>query len=130
MPSIKVGCVSCDLYFAGYGTTVAVTGFEGLTIDVETQTLYALLQSGTVQDGAGRFTRLLSYDIHDAHNCRPTLAGEWVVPLPTAASGKVLPASEVHFVSKKLLLALARDSDGRAGDNTTSQYKYASLSYN
>ena len=104
------------------------TGFEGLTLDVETQTLYALLQSGTVQDGAGQFTRLLAYDIRDAHIRRPTLAGEWIVPLPTSASGKVLPASEVHFISEDIFLALARDSDGRAGDNTTSKYKCASCS--
>jgi hypothetical protein len=101
-----------------------LTGLEGLTYDPDTHTLYALLQSGTVQDGAGNFTRLLAYDVHDAQNRRPTLCGEWVVQLPTSSSGSTFAGSEVHFVSDKLFLALSRDGNGRGGSSVTSAYKY------
>ena len=46
------------------------TGFEGLTASPDGNTLYALLQSATIQDGGSskstsRFTRMLAYDVSD-----------------------------------------------------------------
>lgn len=59
---------------------VANQGFEGLTISPDQKSLYAMLQSGTVQDGGttdfrSRWTRIFHYDISDAAN--PALVGEW-----------------------------------------------------
>jgi len=87
--------------------------------------LYVLLQSATVQDGggSGRYTRILAYDIHNPEVHRSSLVGEWVVPLPVTSKGKVLGASELHFVSENLFLALSRDGNGRGGSDTNSGYK-------
>lgn len=59
---------------------VANQGFEGLTLSPDQRSLYALLQSGTVQDGGSgdfrsRWTRLFHYDI--SNPASPTLVGEW-----------------------------------------------------
>ncbi|CAL1710831.1 unnamed protein product [Somion occarium] len=61
-------------------------GLEGLTLDDAGTTLYALLQTATIQDGGddkstSRFTRLLAFDVSNP-SVRPSLVGEWVVPLP------------------------------------------------
>lgn len=60
-------------------------GFEGLTFS--NGSLYALLQSASVQDGGlekytNRYSRLVKYTLDDEGK-NPTLTGEWVVPLPT-----------------------------------------------
>ncbi|KAI0371998.1 hypothetical protein BV20DRAFT_135428 [Pilatotrama ljubarskyi] len=107
-------------------------GFEGLTLDASGKTLYALLQSATIQDGGSdkstsRFTRLLAYDVSDALLVRPTLIGEWVVPLPQNKKGNTLAASEVHFVSEGVFLVLSRDGDGHGGDDDNSSFKQADL---
>lgn len=86
-----------------------------------------MLQSATVQDGGGgsttsRYTRLLSYDISKSGS-RPNLTGEWVVPLPLTKKGKTNAASEIHFVSEGVFLALSRDGDGRGGSDNSSSYK-------
>ncbi|KZV76581.1 hypothetical protein PENSPDRAFT_747472 [Peniophora sp. CONT] len=97
---------------------VANQGFEGLTISGDGKTLYALLQSGILQDGAedadgdgARYTRLLAYDISD--------------------NGKVYGGSEIHYVSEGVFLVLARDGKGMGnGDSKsdiTSAYKQADL---
>jgi len=93
-------------------------------LDDLTKTLYALLQSSTVQDGAAasRYTRLLAYNVSNSHK-RPKLIGEWVIPLPVSNAGKVRGASEVHFVRKNVFLALARDGNGRGNNDLTSSYK-------
>ncbi|KZV76582.1 hypothetical protein PENSPDRAFT_598027 [Peniophora sp. CONT] len=106
-------------------------GFEGLTISSDGKTLYALLQSGTVQDDEVQFTRLVAYDISD-ESVRPELTGEWVVTLPIkSSSGKVYAASELHYVSEGIFLVLARDGKGMGnGDDDsdiTSAYKQADL---
>ncbi|KAI0330295.1 hypothetical protein GY45DRAFT_758973 [Cubamyces sp. BRFM 1775] len=107
-------------------------GFEGLTLDSSGKTLYALLQSATIQDGGSdkttsRYTRLLAYDISDALVVRPTLIGEYVVPLPLSKKGKTQAASELHFVSEGIFLVLSRDGDGHGGDDAKSSYKQADL---
>jgi hypothetical protein len=58
-------------------------------------TLYALMQSATIQDSGNkksnaRYTRLVAYDISQANTTRPPFVGEWVVLLPLDSSGKTL----------------------------------------
>ncbi|KAJ7257160.1 esterase-like activity of phytase-domain-containing protein [Mycena haematopus] len=101
-------------------------GFEGLTLDPLTSTLYAILQSGTIQDGAAQYTRLLAYDVSQPSFTVP-LIGEWVVPLPVSSSGKIEATSEIHFVSPGVFLCLARDGNGHGGSGTTIKYKQADL---
>lgn len=103
------------------------SGFEGLTIDPTTNTLYAMLQSATIQDGGSdkstsRFTRLLAYDVSNPLVEVP-LIGEWVVPLPQSSGGNTEACSEIHFLGAGVFLALSRDGDGRGGDDNKSSYK-------
>ncbi|TDL29854.1 hypothetical protein BD410DRAFT_44469 [Rickenella mellea] len=107
-------------------------GFEGLTVTPDEKTLYALLQSATIQDGGSskstnRFTRLLAYNLAVPLTSRPQLIGEWVVPLPVNKKGNTLAQSEMHFVSKNVFLVLSRDGDGHGGGDDTSDYKQADL---
>lgn len=104
------------------------TGFEGLTLSPDGRTLYALLQSATIQDGGSdkstsRFTRLLAYDVSNPLIIRPHLVGEWVVPLPLNKKGNTLAQSETHFISDNIFFVLARDGDGHGGDDNKSSYK-------
>jgi len=106
-------------------------GFEGLSYDHSTKTLYALLQSATWQDGGdnrthNRYTRLVAYDLSDHRKDIPVV-GEWVVPLPQTAQLTTLATSELFFVKKNVFLSLARDGLGRGGDETESEYKGADL---
>lgn len=86
-----------------------------------------MLQSATIQDGGdskatSRFTRLVAYDI--SHPLiRTKLIGEWVVPLPQSSKGNTQGSSEIHYISPGVFLALARDGDGRGGDDNKSKYK-------
>ncbi|KAJ3506125.1 hypothetical protein NLJ89_g7041 [Agrocybe chaxingu] len=105
-------------------------GFESLAFDPSTSTLYAMLQSATIQDGGSskstsRHTRLFAYDV--SHHITPRLKGEWVVPLPQSAKGNTLSCSEIHWVGDGKFLALSRDGDGRGGDDAKSKYKQADL---
>ena len=107
-----------------------MSGFEGLTLDSTGNTLYAMLQSATIQDGGddkdtSRYARLLGYDVSSALTTAPPLIGEWVVPLPQTSKGKTLAQSEVHFVKENVFLVLARDGDGHGGDDDKSSYKCA-----
>ncbi|KAI0746830.1 esterase-like activity of phytase-domain-containing protein [Daedaleopsis nitida] len=107
-------------------------GFEGLTLDSTGNTLFAMVQSATIQDGGddkdtSRFTRLLAYDVSTPLQAPPPLIGEWVVPLPQSKKGKTLAQSEIHFVSENVFLVLARDADGHGGDDDNSAYKQADL---
>ncbi|KAF9464214.1 esterase-like activity of phytase-domain-containing protein [Collybia nuda] len=106
-------------------------GFEGLTVDHSNQVLYAMLQSATIQDGGdkkstSRFTRMIAYDISNP-SVQPTLVGEWVIPLPLSSKGNTQASSELHFVSPGVFLTLARDGDGRGGDDNNTKYKQADL---
>ncbi|THH07772.1 hypothetical protein EW146_g9209 [Bondarzewia mesenterica] len=112
--------------------SISPTGFEGLSVDSSGDTLYALLQSATIQDGGNkkshsRNTRLLAYDISGPSVDRPALIGEWVVSLPQDSDGKTLAASELHFVSPGVFLVLARDGGGHGGNGNESAYKQADL---
>ncbi|KAI0047867.1 hypothetical protein FA95DRAFT_1588967 [Auriscalpium vulgare] len=107
-------------------------GFEGLTVSTDGSTLYALLQSATIQDGGNkksnaRYTRLVAYDISNPLAGRPPLVSEWVVPLPLDSDGKTLGSSEMHFVSENIFMVLARDGDGHGGDSNTAAYKHIDL---
>ncbi|KZP20003.1 hypothetical protein FIBSPDRAFT_789968 [Athelia psychrophila] len=107
-------------------------GFEGLAYDQTRSRLYALLQSATIQDGGAvdttqQWTRLLAWDVSNPLE-RPPLVGEWVVELPLTKKGKTNAASELHFVSENVFLALSRDGKGRGDDgSTTSAYKQVDL---
>ncbi|KAF8193399.1 esterase-like activity of phytase-domain-containing protein [Pholiota molesta] len=106
-------------------------GFESLTYDDDTETLYAMLQSATIQDGGlvattQRYTRLFAYNVGNPA-LKPRLVGEWVVPLPLSAKNKTEACSEIHFVSKGIFLALSRDGDGRGGNDDHSSYKQVDL---
>lgn len=104
------------------------TGFEGLSVDESTNTLWVLLQSATIQDGGSssktsRYTRLLAYDITFPLLERPPVKAEYVVPLPVSSKNKTFAASELHFVSENILLVLSRDGSGHGDDDTSSNYK-------
>ncbi|KAJ7466582.1 esterase-like activity of phytase-domain-containing protein [Mycena galericulata] len=101
-------------------------GFEGLTLDVTTHTLYAMLQSATVQDGELQYTRLLAYNVSQPSVAVP-LIGEWIVPLPVSSKGKVEASSEIHFVAPHTFLCLARDGNGHGGSGDDIKYKHADL---
>ncbi|KAL1715163.1 esterase-like activity of phytase-domain-containing protein [Schizophyllum commune] len=111
--------------------------FENLTLDPATQTLYAMLQSATVQDGGdddetSRHTRLLAYDVSGVSTADGTgnasYVGEWVVQLPVSGNkGKTRKASEIHFVSNGTFLVLCRDGKGAGDDDSKAKYKNIGL---
>ena len=110
-----------------------MVGFEGLTIDRSTSTLYAMLQSATIQDGGNkksnsRYTRLLAYDVSSPTTVTPALKEEYIVPLPQNSDGKTLGSSEIAWVGGDIILALARDGAGHGDDDATSAYKLGSYS--
>jgi hypothetical protein len=99
-------------------------GFEGLAMSPDRHTLYALLQSATIQDldatsaatikTTRRNTRLLAYDLR-GHE--PKLVGEYAVQLPlyqdqTTTKPTLLTAaqSELLALNDHQFLVLARDS--------------------
>ncbi len=102
-------------------------GFEGLAMSPDRHTLYALLQSATIQDldppnikTTRRNTRLLAYDLR---GFEPRLVGEYVVQLPlyqdqTTTKTKLLIAaqSELFALNDHQFLVLARDSNGGFAD--------------
>jgi hypothetical protein len=77
-------------------------GFEGLTLDHTTNTLWALLQSATIQDSVNgskatnRYSRLLAYDV--TLPLLPKLVSEYVVPLPQSKKLATRASSELHVV--------------------------------
>ncbi|WWD20828.1 hypothetical protein CI109_105305 [Kwoniella shandongensis] len=99
-------------------------GFEGLTASPDGKTLYALLQSGTVQDldsnGEGRFTRLYVYDVSGT----PTLKHAYVLELPvTNGKAKALKQSDFIWISDNTFLVLSRDGKGNGDDDPESKHK-------
>ncbi|KAJ7733856.1 hypothetical protein DFH07DRAFT_700864, partial [Mycena maculata] len=94
-------------------------GFEGLTLDPSTQTLFACLQSATIQDGALQYTRMPVYNISQPNVSVP-LIGERVV---VSSSGKVEATSEVHFVSEGVFLCLGHNGNGNGGSGDNIKYK-------
>lgn len=107
-------------------------GFEGLTLSPDGRTLFALLQTATIQDGGSdkttnRYTRLLAYDISTAAD--PALISEYIVPLPQSKKNKTRAQSEMHYAGPSTFLVLARDGSGKGSDpdDTDSSYKQADL---
>ncbi|KAB5592254.1 hypothetical protein CTheo_4299 [Ceratobasidium theobromae] len=107
-------------------------GFEGLTISNDCRTLFALLQSATIQDGGGdkstnRYARLFAWDISKSGSSQ--LTGEWVVPLPQSKKGKTYAQSEIHALTSTQFLVLSRDGHGHGDDDNEakSDYKQADL---
>ncbi|CAE6453719.1 unnamed protein product [Rhizoctonia solani] len=107
-------------------------GFEGLTVSGDGRTLFALLQSATIQDGGGdkdtnRYTRLFAWDISTPGSSR--LTGEWVVPLPQSKKGKTYAQSEIYALTLTQFLVLSRDGHGHGddGNDAKSDYKQADL---
>jgi hypothetical protein len=106
-------------------------GFEGLSLSPDGKKLFTLLQSATRQDGgkkrggtSRRYSRLLVYDVTGE---KPSLAGEYVVPLPvTTENGEpsVNAQSELLALNDTQFLMLARDAGhGRGGKDTTSRFR-------
>lgn len=110
-------------------------GLEGLSITSDGNTLYALMQSATRQDGGAggsglrRYARLLEYNIIDPAN--PRLTGEYILPLPLYSDGgmqQVASTGDLVALSgpgsgAKRFLVLARDGNGRGSDVTKSLYR-------
>lgn len=132
IPVVLPTMVRSSLHVECKITQEYLPGFECLTVDESTNTLWAMLQSATIQDGGNkksnsRYTRLLAYDISSPLTVRPNLTAEYMVPLPLDDDGKTLGASEIHFISENLFLVLARDGNGHGGDDTDSLYKWVFL---
>lgn len=107
-------------------------GFEGLTLDRKTNTLWALLQSATIQDGGAdkttnRYSRLLAYDVSKVPIGPAKLIHEYVVPLPQSKKLKTRASSELHIVDSTTFLVLARDGNGFGDTDSGSSYKHADL---
>ncbi|MCO5556921.1 hypothetical protein L7F22_010476 [Adiantum nelumboides] len=107
------------------------SSFEGLTLDRNTNTLWALLQSATIQDSNKgskttiRYTRILGYDVSNV--LKPKLVHEYVVPLPISSKGNVRKASELHIVDSETFLILSRDGSGFGDTDPKSTFKQADL---
>lgn len=110
-------------------------GLEGLTATADGKTLFALMQSALDQEGGPSNpdrlqSRLLEYDISDAHN--PQYTHEYVVTLPlypsSSTKNKVAAQSEIHSLGHGQFLILARDSDaGHGAASTTSIYRHIDI---
>ncbi|WVQ74191.1 hypothetical protein IAR50_003785 [Cryptococcus sp. DSM 104548] len=99
-------------------------GFEGLTASSDGNTLYALLQTGTVQDldadDYGRYTRLYVYDVSGT----PTLTNAYVLTLPvTNGKGKPLAQSDFIWIADDTFILLSRDGKGNGDDDAESKHK-------
>ncbi|MFT3685406.1 MAG: esterase-like activity of phytase family protein [Phycisphaerales bacterium] len=100
-------------------------GMEGLSLSPDGRYLFAMNQSGAMQDSAGsnqanrRFTRVMVYDLQN--NPIPTdPIGQYVVELPTtnvngngSAVNRTAAASEIVAISDTQFMILSRDSNGR-----------------
>ncbi|CAO1629367.1 unnamed protein product [Sympodiomycopsis kandeliae] len=110
-------------------------GFEGLTFDDKTNTLWALLQTATVQDGGkdkttSSHTRLLGWQVNPLALYgvgQPKLKHEYVVSLPQSKKGKTRGASELHFLQDDTFLVLTRDGNGFGDTDSDSSFKNAAL---
>jgi hypothetical protein len=101
-------------------------GFEGLSASPSGDSLYALMQSATVQDGGpnkatNRYTRLLKYDVGNLNNIK--LKEEYIVPLPQSSKPSTFAQSELLWLNDHQFLVLARDGNGGGDTNTQSKYK-------
>lgn len=111
-------------------------GFEGLTRSPDAKYLYALTQSGLVQDGGDgggkkrRWARLVQMDLEADEDVPPVVA-QYVVPLPVYedadGKNKVAAQSEIHYISDTQFFVLARDGNGRGENDTESLYRHADV---
>ncbi len=106
-------------------------GLEGLSLSPDGNTLFALLQSATRQDGGTggtgprQNTRLLTYDLSAGYD-NAVLKGEYIVQLPSfldGANSRVAAQSEIVAISSTEFLMLARDGNGLGTANPTSNYR-------
>ena len=106
-------------------------GFEGLTISPDRKKLYVLIQSALNQEGGlkNKQRRNARFVVYDLTKETPEYNAEYVVPLPTYDNGtKVAAQSEIHFISDKQFLVLARDSNsGRGQSSSLSVYRHADV---
>ncbi|KAE8219773.1 hypothetical protein CF319_g6597 [Tilletia indica] len=105
-------------------------GLEGLTLDRNTQTLWACLQSAVAQDGGGnkatnRYTRVLGYNVTNPANA--SLVAEYIVPLPQSSKGNTRATSEIHVIDSTTFLILARDGNGFGDTSSDSTFKDVDL---
>ena len=110
-------------------------GLEGLSVSADGNTLYALMQSATRQDGGAggsnlrRHARLLEYNITNPGS--PVLTGEFILPLPLYSDGgtpQVASTGDLVALSgpasgAKRFLVLTRDGNGRGSTITKSLYR-------
>lgn len=111
-------------------------GFEGLTRSADGKYLYALTQSGLVQDGGAeagkkrRWARLVKMDL-EADQDLPPVVAQYVVPLPVYedadGDNSVAAQSEIKYISDTQFFVLARDGNGRGEDDTRSLYRQADV---
>lgn len=114
-------------------------GFEALTFDVKTSTLWAMLQSATIQDSVGgdkttnRNTRLFGWTLPNGGDFRKIaspdvqLKYEYAVQLPASKKGKTYAQSEMTIIDSTTFLVLSRDGNGFGDTSSSSGYKQADL---
>jgi hypothetical protein len=116
-------------------------GFEGLTYDAERKSLFVMLQSAAINDGApdtakNRYTRLLEYKLEGKRhgkNGNREPEGQWVVPLPqytnpTNGKQRTAAASDILSLGNDRFIVISRDSGaGRGMDRTLSVYRHADI---
>ncbi|CAD6887716.1 unnamed protein product [Tilletia controversa] len=105
-------------------------GLEGLTLDRNSNTLWACLQSAVAQDGGGnkatnRYTRMLGYNVTNPANA--SLVAEYIVPLPQSSKGNTRATSEIHIIDSTTFLILARDGNGFGDTSSDSTFKDVDL---
>jgi hypothetical protein len=111
-------------------------GFKGLTVTRDGNSLFAMLQAATNQEGGmshetESYTRLLKYDITNKH--APRYAREFVVPLPLytdPVTGNKIVATQTEVLNIKdgQFFVLARDSGaGAAKSRATSVYRHVDI---
>ncbi|KAJ3128961.1 hypothetical protein HK098_003058 [Nowakowskiella sp. JEL0407] len=104
-------------------------GFEGMSLDLNTNTLWVLMQSGLMQEGGAskstnRHARLLAYNVALE---TPVAIAEYVVTLPVSSSGKTFAQSELRVINDHTFMVLARDGSGMGDTSASSAYKSIDL---
>lgn len=86
----------------------------------------ALNQEGGLKKKQSRHARFIVYDLTKD---KPEYSAEYVVPLPLYNNKtKVAAQSEIHYISDKQFLVLARDSsNGRGQSSSLSVYRHADV---
>ena len=109
-------------------------GMEGMALSPDGKTLYALLQSATLQDSNAsqqnrNNTRLMVYDV-SADALNPTLIAEHAMELPRYTSNggggavnRTAAQSELVALPDGKVLVLARDGNGLAAGDVQPVYK-------